>query len=776
MEASGQAEAPPKRRVYCPECTQWTEIDLATKTGVCRNPNCPTPYRFLLAPDRDRARQLHDQQASWMPKFYFQVKDSDEWAVSYYNEPMQPFHPERLQPDLISLPALRLFESAVSDALREALVIIQPRPGVKNPRRPEDFERIDPPSPPESAEEARERKTRQWCQFCKKLRDNDPDSDAAGNQACLDYDFKVAAAVWRGELEATRAYQCWAGLIDYTVPVRLDGNIVALCFSGQKRPGPKLTTLGNVPIKPYEQLVRQAAKAAGQDEAEMVKLASAEDIEEINSEEEAQGYVRRLQKQLVSHLEQITHANYLAKRQMAEHYFLREVSGLFGAPGGGGITADLWGQIGHALQRLVEFFPMRQCLFLQSDFQKVDMHQVYASHPSLPRQAAEELLDLKLDPRYRERLALSRLEGPRLDETEQALKAFLGNRWQQPAWIASIPLGAGGDAVLVFVEPRGSAQAGELLQVMDQRFLRQFAVALRTELVGSLSIQRHLTRIGHTLGLPAQAMVADAYKTMSDEGASKELLEFARDVRRYSKRLSCLAEGVRWGLTQHHGRRVAPEPYSLGRLLEEVWELFEKEAQQYGCTLSRPKAKAGRFPHIRMWKDELEIALHNLVDNAVKYSFWDKRDPRHYHVEISGYHQGNAPAPQGCYCIAIVNYGIGIHPEELARGLVFRDGYRGRWTGDRNRSGSGIGLGVAREIIEQRHHGKLKITSFKPTPKDTAGTEPDKISPEDIKAAMYRWIISRDSQPGYVTTVKVMLPYRQEGYEEAQSGKATALD
>jgi len=127
---------------------------------------------------------------------------------------------------------------------------------------------------------------------------------------------------------------------------------------------------------------------------------------------------------------------------------------------------------------------------------------------------------------------------------------------------------------------------------------------------------------------------------------------------------------------------------------------------------------------IEMSKEDLIKMLHNLIQNAVKYS----SKKQNIRIQVENLEKGVA--------IEIENYGVGILPEEIDTGKIFEWGYRGKLSSDLNRTGSGIGLPEAKKIA-RKHGGDIIVTS---TPVG------------DVKG---------DPRVPYLTKVKVTLPKSQ---------------
>lgn len=122
-------------------------------------------------------------------------------------------------------------------------------------------------------------------------------------------------------------------------------------------------------------------------------------------------------------------------------------------------------------------------------------------------------------------------------------------------------------------------------------------------------------------------------------------------------------------------------------------------------------------------KNSLNRAFHNLLHNAIKYS-WTKGQDRQPWVNVRIEKKGDWVE------ILIENWGVPIRREELESGTVFQFGKRGRESEDRGRSGTGIGLYDAQDILT-KHGGTLRITS-----EPTFGNLPDMYSNPFITKAL----------------------------------------
>ena len=91
----------------------------------------------------------------------------------------------------------------------------------------------------------------------------------------------------------------------------------------------------------------------------------------------------------------------------------------------------------------------------------------------------------------------------------------------------------------------------------------------------------------------------------------------------------------------------------------------------------------------------LTMAIYNMIENAVKYSFSNR------HVSI--FSKCVKYQDEHKYQLDIVNFGVGILPEEIEQRLIFYE--------DRHRTGSGLGLALADAIV-RNHSGSITVKSI----------------------------------------------------------------
>jgi len=176
----------------------------------------------------------------------------------------------------------------------------------------------------------------------------------------------------------------------------------------------------------------------------------------------------------------------------------------------------------------------------------------------------------------------------------------------------------------------------------------------------------------------------------SNEAARMQSLE---KILKGSQRAAVIISSM-LGFARNHSTQR--EVVDLVGLVEEVLILTGKDLSKHQVHVTtrfegRPKA-----PVVR---GQIEQILLNLIINARQAM------PRGGHLRIEV--KENVPAQMAE--IRIADTGVGIPPEQLR--LIFEPFYTTKDPDEHGHGGSGLGLSVCRQIIEQ-HHGRIRVESL----------------------------------------------------------------
>ncbi|MCO5244683.1 MAG: cell wall metabolism sensor histidine kinase WalK [Anaerolineae bacterium] len=182
--------------------------------------------------------------------------------------------------------------------------------------------------------------------------------------------------------------------------------------------------------------------------------------------------------------------------------------------------------------------------------------------------------------------------------------------------------------------------------------------------------------------------------------AKRYLVEIDSEADRLGRLAATLLDLSRLesGAAEHETPR---ELVPLASLLLLVGDDLRMRAESAGLTL-HVDAPAD-LPTVMIWTDQIEAALINLVDNAIKFT------PAGGTIELAGRQAGDS-----CR-ITVSDTGAGIPPDDLPR--VFDRFYRVDKAHSRQTSrtplgsGAGLGLSIVRTLIEQ-NDGHIEVASI----------------------------------------------------------------
>lgn len=225
--------------------------------------------------------------------------------------------------------------------------------------------------------------------------------------------------------------------------------------------------------------------------------------------------------------------------------------------------------------------------------------------------------------------------------------------------------------------------------ILDQVEKRRVVAAIRF----ADDRRRFLRRLDHELKNPLTAILAGLanLSTAEDAGGSADTLHSIQNqVNRMRRVVSELRK-----LSELETRPLDLEPIHMTELLEDVYSLAESQAESNKRVLSLSIPRAPwPLPTISGDRDLLVLAIHNLLDNAIKFTRAGDT------VEMRAFEDGSRVV------IEIADTGPGIPEDEVDH--VWEELYRGK--GARGIQGSGLGLALVKAIV-LRHDGTITLRS-----------------------------------------------------------------
>jgi signal transduction histidine kinase len=256
---------------------------------------------------------------------------------------------------------------------------------------------------------------------------------------------------------------------------------------------------------------------------------------------------------------------------------------------------------------------------------------------------------------------------------------------------------------------------GDRFSGLDVEFLERLLHELETQLAKNLAIldlEQSLRGREEFIVLTAHALKSQMHRILGktdflrmscvDLAGHTQLetivKEIDEEVRRMNYRTKTLLHFVSAEDEQQYRFRFDKKA-SLYELIKDVVNQYFYEASARGIALNI--TSMGYLPNTYFDKPTMEIAISNILDNAVKYS----KSNRSIYIDISHdlIHQLTN--------IQISDLGIGVPDDELER--VFDPYFRGKWRDPKRFiHGTGIGLAVTKDIIAA-HGGRIWCQSSK---------------------------------------------------------------
>ena len=219
---------------------------------------------------------------------------------------------------------------------------------------------------------------------------------------------------------------------------------------------------------------------------------------------------------------------------------------------------------------------------------------------------------------------------------------------------------------------------------------------ITAEKLAKSSSSEFVAHVSHELKTPLNVLAMYSEMLQGEEGKQEQFrIEAANVIHDEVERLAMLINNI-LSITKIETGSISIERkrVKLRELLQDAFEACMRSAQDkhLDFQLDLPK----ELSPVAMDKDLMRIAINNLLTNAIKYS------------NDSGVVSMSVEETEMTVRISVRDEGIGIAADEQER--IFEKFYRSPSEEVASRSGHGLGLPLAREII-QLHHGSLTVNS-----------------------------------------------------------------
>lgn len=244
------------------------------------------------------------------------------------------------------------------------------------------------------------------------------------------------------------------------------------------------------------------------------------------------------------------------------------------------------------------------------------------------------------------------------------------------------------EVMLDFEVHAASLPAGRVLIIAEDRTQQRRDATARREFTANVS---------HELKTPVGAISLLAETIAANPHDHEAIAHFAPRLAREARRLGNLVQDI-IDLSRLQSPEAPYEPQltDCRSVINAAIQREETRAEQHEIALHSPDTT--RIPPLHVWGNEdlLITALHNLLDNAVRYS------------SAGGSVTVNATLDEDWVSITVADTGIGIPAEAQER--VFERFYRVDPARSRATGGTGLGLSIVKHIVVD-HGGKVSVES-----------------------------------------------------------------
>ena len=203
-----------------------------------------------------------------------------------------------------------------------------------------------------------------------------------------------------------------------------------------------------------------------------------------------------------------------------------------------------------------------------------------------------------------------------------------------------------------------------------------------------------VANISHELKTPIGALSLLSEAVLGAKDDAEAVSRFAERMQVESKRLTGLVqEIIQLSRVQDSDPLKEAQQLSAGDIIKEALDQCRTTADSRQISLTFQDSEDAMILGDR---DQLTMAIHNLIENAINYSPADTK------VAVS------TSVENGIITISVADQGIGIPEAEVER--IFERFYRVDPARSRETGGTGLGLSIVKHIIN-KHGGEISVWS-----------------------------------------------------------------
>lgn len=206
-----------------------------------------------------------------------------------------------------------------------------------------------------------------------------------------------------------------------------------------------------------------------------------------------------------------------------------------------------------------------------------------------------------------------------------------------------------------------------------------------------------LSTVSHELRTPLTTIRGSAESLLRKdvEWPEEEKKEFIQAIVEESKRLRELIDNIMdMSKIESGALNLDLFSFNIKKVIMRVVERFKQRFPHVKFIIDNPE----QLPYTLIDKNRIEQVLSNLVENGIKYSSADSS------ITIKSEYD----AENNMVIVSVADQGLGIDPRYYKE--IFQRFYRINGAHSRRTSGSGVGLAIAKGIVEA-HGGKIWVES-----------------------------------------------------------------